>query len=349
MTAKAEKKKKGKVKNEDGFEIAGDLAKCLADGLDELKEKKREVYPVKNNNASQIGFPCLRFQVMRRLLWDKKPPPSLNLQYVFDEGKDQEFLILRDLRALGQEKGFEVEANAQYFEDKKARITGKQDSWIRYKGYIFPIEVKSMSPHTWDGVNTVDDFQKWLWSKKYPGQLTMYLLLTGQEFGLFVLKNKVSGRFKFLPFRLDFEYAEKLLKLAEKANEWVDRGEIPPLEERGEEVEAEDCLRCDFFQECLPDIEVKKKLEFLDAEDEPATVSMLERYEKLKPMKSEFEKLDKAISVRFSGIIEAVVGPFMISGKEVKRKGYVVEDSTYWQKKVSRLVPKSDGREEEEI
>src|SRR5437867_568445 len=69
--------------------------------------------------------------------------------------------------------------------------------------------------------------------------------------------------------KLDYDYAESLLRRAERINAHVEAGTLPERIPFNEEV----CPRCPFYALCLPDFEGKDPIAFLEDE----TVEFLDR------------------------------------------------------------------------
>jgi hypothetical protein len=63
-----------------------------------------------------------------------------------------------------------------------------------------PCEIKSMSPQVFDSINTVKDFEKYPWTRKYYGQIQVYLKNDSGFFpyGYFLAKNKSTGEIKLI-------------------------------------------------------------------------------------------------------------------------------------------------------
>lgn len=303
----------------------------IVEKIDELKSKHRLRYPCNSNRASSLGDPCLRKLVYERTHWDQKALPDVNLQYIFDEGNLQEQAVIRDL----MDAGFVITEQQRAYDWKKYNITGRIDGKISMNGEKpAPFEIKSMSPFIWDKINTVEDLinAKQPWLKKYPAQMQVYLLLSEEEQGVLILKNKTTGRLKQIEIILDYVFAESLLKIAEAVNKHIADNLLP------DRIEFDDaiCSKCNFAHICLPDIDFKGA-EFLDSDE---LEIKLNRREELKPVVDEYNELDKEIKETVKEKPKVVIGNWLIEGKWVEKKEYTVKAGKYWNTKIVKAAGK---------
>ena len=306
------------------------------------KEMQKEIQLVepKSNWASSLGHPCARYGVHRRLDWKQKPLHDTTTQMVFNLGKVIEKHIAKDYL---ERTGYTVlEHDRPISAEKSGMITRLQiggkidficrdDRKDRNPGFAFPVEVKSMMPYDWERINTIEDllFSKKTWHKTYPGQLTLYLLGKDYEVGCFLMINKATGAPKFIWVHLDYTYAEELVQRAEIINKHVAAKTYPERIPYDDQI----CGKCDYAKICLGDI-VRTEAEILNNDD---LIAKLEQREKLKPAVKEYEELDSEVKKDLQGIKKGVAGDFVILGKEVNRKGYAVEDKTFWQVGIKKL------------
>ncbi len=301
------------------------------------KEKQRQVYPCHTNRASELGHPCDRYLVYARTRWQEKAMTDTTLQFIFGLGNRIEEEAKSELR----EAGFKV------FEPPRAcswpayQISGHLDCKVsegggwgppEAQGEAWPVEIKGLNHPDWQSLNTPEDFfrSRKPWIQKYPAQLTTYMFLENQEWGLFYIKSKLTGLPKGIWLKLDYDYAETLLQKAERVNAHVAAGTVP------DPIEWEDalCQRCGFLHICLPDRSMGIPVEVL--EDKLLEGKLLRR-ELLKPASSEYDALDKEIKARFKGVPDVLVGGWRIFGGEHSRKGFTVAETTYWQTKIARI------------
>ena len=298
----------------------------IAEAVKETKAKGIKVYPQHKNRASEIGHPCAKYLTLLRTNWADRSPHDVGLQFIFDRGNAVEERALSDIAKAG----FRVVETQRPFEWKEYELTGMIDAKVEADGGLYPLEVKALSPYVWPSLNTIEDFHRSnrLWIRKYPAQLMIYLLMAEEERGIFYIVNGMNWEPKCVWVELDYEYADKILNKIKAVNQHIKDGTFP------EGIADPDiCPDCPFISTCLPEI-IRDPISI---DDDPELEEELERWEELKPYNKEYEKLDKALKVKLEGIEQALVGNFLIMGKYQERKGYTVEDTTYWRKSVKRL------------
>lgn len=300
--------------------------------IDKVKESKIRISPCHSNRASELSHPCTRRLVWLRSRWKEQSLYDLGLQYIFDEGQNQEAALVRDLEAAG----FKIVRQQIALDWPEHKITGHPDLALdldqkdldeiaaRFEPGTdptnpVPIEAKSMAPWLWD---TIDGFKsvayhpKW-WIRKYPGQLLTYMLMENKPVGAFLFKNKSTGRPKEVWVSLfeHLDYAEKLIRHADLVNEYVENGETPPLDPA---VDLETCSGCSFWhlRECLRGKDTGEGAELIDDEQ---LEGQLKRFLELKEASAEFNRLNKAINKRFYGKT-ALVGDIYVTGKWIPKK-----------------------------
>lgn len=301
----------------------------LIEKIYDEKAKKIRVTPCHTNRASEAGHSCERYLVLRRLKWQDMRLHDVRLQLIFDEGNHQERILLRDL----EEAGVQIIDQQRDYEWRNFQLTAHLDcKAVLSPTEAAPVECKSMSPHIWEKINTMADLiqSDKPWLQKYPAQIQLYLLLANAERGFLILKNKSTGELKEIEVRLDLEYAEGILKKLERVNAHVAAGTVPPAIPYDEDI----CEQCPFFQTtCL--VEVKRTALVLSEDAELA--SNLSRRAELEPLKQEYDRLDKSVKAKVKGQEKLACGNFLILGKEVSRKAYQVEASSYWQTSIKKI------------
>lgn len=291
---------------------------------------KAMVYRKNNNWASDIGE-CNREMYYSIVDWDKKPLPAPELIARFETGNEQEKKVIINLLSLD----FEVVEGQKHFEikDRKGRviISGRIDGKIIWQGKKYPFEVKSMNPNIYHNVNTMEDFNKYHWTRKYPKQMQSYLFSENLEEGLFIVTDCL-GHFKIIPISINLEEMELIMQRSELVMTAVDIKEPPAFHK-----DASTCRRCwAFGRVCHPPINVNEMQVITDVEME----LKLSRREELKANNSEYEDLDKEIKEYFKGKESAVCGDFMITGKKQIRQFKAKEASTQeiWVTKIEKII-----------
>lgn len=293
----------------------------------EAKTKKIKMWPVNANRAGELGHPCDRYLVYLRTRGMERPLHDVGLQFIFDDGNVHEASVLRDL----QDAGIKIIEQQRAFEWKKYQITGRIDGKIQDNGNIIPIEIKSFNDWNWKAINSVEDMfkSKAVYMKKYPAQLTLYLIMDEKEEGLFILKNKVNGLLKQIPIKLDFSYAETLIQKAERINVHIQAGTLSDRIPYTDNI----CGVCPFSHICLPDVTHEATLI-----DDPELEIKLDRRAELKEAKDEFENLDKEIKEFLKEKPQVVIGSWQITGKWIDKKGFTIPNSRYWQIQIKKLI-----------
>jgi len=275
------------------------------------------------NRASDLGVDCDTYHALCRLKGELRPRLTPDKKQLFRTGNIVE---LPNLTFLNQ-AGLPIQPAAQYYRWHKYKISGRTDgvAWLNIDGkkVEVPAEHKACSPnvfrsivqHKTQGIPLTKS--KYHWVRKYPAQLMIYMLQKGVEYGLWIFYDKVSGRFLFWVMSLDYDYAEELLKRAERANKNAEKNIIP--EPRYKDI----CTSCDFaLTHCFPDKDFGEGFDIISDED---LVEKLQRREELKTVAEEYQAIDKEIKTMFRGK-NAVVGDFLIESKKYETTFYKVPD-----------------------
>lgn len=211
-------------------------------------EKLINTRPSHSNRASRLGHPCERYLVYCRLNWEEEEPMTTKTIQKLNEGNIQERAVVE----LFQQIGFSVNNQQKSYHWKKYNITGHGDG-ILYE-YItqeeLMAEIKSTNPHTFDTINSVDDFNKKWWTKVWTDQMQTYMILEGKDRSCMVLKNRDNGQIKIFMLELDYDKAEQLLQKAERVNEYVASETYPERLNR-----TDVCEMCSFKLLCKPVME----------------------------------------------------------------------------------------------
>jgi CRISPR/Cas system-associated exonuclease Cas4 (RecB family) len=309
----------------------------IVERIMEAKARKIKQYPVNTNRASELGHPCLRYHVYNRTAWQEKALHDARLQMIFDLGKEIEDIVMDDLR----EAGLDVIEQQRSFSWSEYLITGHIDGKLLIDGEAIPFEVKSCSPYVFKTINGIDDLKrgKYLYLRKYPCQLNLYLLMDNQPRGVFIFKDKSSGQYKEVWMDIDYALGEEALQRAEAINAHVTAGTIPEAPEYNPAM----CDDCPFSHVCVPD-RVGHEVEVIDSEE---LLGLLERYENLKPLAGEFKEVDDQIKATVEGREKLLIGPYFVSGKWVETTRYNVpkevkdqyrEPSQYWKKAIQKVA-----------
>jgi len=268
-----------------------------------------------HNNAGDIGFPCDTFQALCRLKGELRPKISLFLEKLFRVGRIWEQPNIRWL----QDARINVRSTSdKRFHWEKYNIVGYMEADIAIPGTTvrIPLEHKTISADGFRAVKQCKDNgisltqAKQIWVRKYPGQLMSYMLFKGVDIGAWFFFEKSSGDFLWWFTTLDYEYAETLIRRAERCEENVAKKYVPVA------VTKEICNRCDFAMTyCYPDKDYGPGFVFLT--DEEAADYLDKRDITIGPHK-EYGEADKALKGHFKGqnvVIKGKRGTYKIETK----------------------------------
>ena len=307
----------------------------LVEKVIEYKKTQIKQWPVNSNWASAIGHECDRYLVLSRTKWQEKTLHGVDLQFRFDEGKLHEQAVLKIL----QESGIEVIEQRRAFSWPEYQITGKIDAKVLVENKAIPLEIKSASSFSYKSINSIEDLLngKYPYLRKYPAQLTLYMLMSNEEQGLFIFKDKGSGQLKEILMPLDYAYGESLIQKAERVNKHFKNNTIPDPIPYDEMI----CGDCGFIHICLPEI----KRDALEIKNDPEIELKLRRWEETKSIAKEYELLDKEIKGQFKNQEKVVIGDYFITGKPQERKAFTAKASSFWVTKISRIGGTTNGSE----
>lgn len=269
---------------------------------------------------------CDRRMVYEFTHWQDKKLHDWHLEALFGAGNVNEAAFKSQIRELGFDV---VEDGSPLGSDMASRynIVGYLDWRIKWSGRRVVCEAKMMSPMVFDrirhGPDGIEDMKRFAWTRKYIRQLTIYLLGTCEDAGLFALTNG-RGEWKFVPLALDYSLAESLLKQAERVRSAVAGQSLPDRVAYDPEV----CGRCPFAHICIPDI---KNDERYLAFENAVLEDLLDVRAALAPKAAEFKKVDEKVKATLEamGVAEGVstVGGWVITIKKGQRTVYNVPDA----------------------
>jgi|WetSurSiteA1Bulk_404760.scaffolds.fasta_scaffold00047_6 hypothetical protein len=286
--------------------------------LDEVFLKKQDDWPRYTNWAGDLGVECDTYQALCRLKPELKLKPPLDLKKLF---RASGMLETPNLIFM-QEAGLKIAEQARAYQWREKQISGRIDAKIDvdiapFKTSRIPLEHKALSPNSFRSCKKHRDEELPLtkspyhWARKYPAQLAIYQLMDGSEWGEFFFYEKVTGDYFFWLLALDLEYAEELIKRAERCNANVAAATIPPAQRMAI------CERCDFEStHCFTGKEGGEGYELIF--DQAEIEAQLKRREELEPLVKEFEELDEEIKELFHAR-SAIVGDFKIDSKKSGR------------------------------
>ncbi|HEC87919.1 MAG TPA: hypothetical protein ENI52_01225 [Thermoplasmata archaeon] len=307
-------------------------------------EAFRDRVNIYSNWASQMGHPCLRYLCYHRTHWKQKEIPGINMLNLFGLGKPLENVVEKRL----QMAGYEIYEDPESINWKKFQISGRIDRKMKYDGQILPVEIKGLSPHSWNQIDDIDSFflSDKYYMKMYPTQLILYCFHLNKDQGIFALLNKLTGQIKICWLYVEqyLDVAEQALQKATKVNEYVKNFENTNDKKKQEELLPERinnfdiCKECGFRHLCQPVTHHAKKAKQVDVPNE--FIDLLERREQLKESKAEYEKIDRQIKKFFKEnefSEDVIIGKFIIQALKRHRKETLIPESDYIQYKITRI------------
>lgn len=274
-------------------------------------------YKRKNTILSDIGD-CERQMTYAVLDWEKRPLHDENLQARFDVGNLWEREVIRTLQGMGFDFIMSQSPVTITGRDGESVGEGRIDGFIRWSGTRVPVEIKSMDPNLFRQVNSLDDFRKKPWLRKYLRQLTLYCFGHNYEWGIFIVVDGM-GHWKLFVLALDYGEAEQILQRLERVHEHIKAKTYAPRIP----YDAAVCGKCPFAAICLQDVINKEAL----LVDNPELENTLDRHEELKPMAVEYDDLHEKIKTTFKGVEKVIVGGrYLVQSVPSARMTYEVPD-----------------------
>ena len=294
--------------------------------LQSLASVSRQVCP----RASSITS-CDREMVYSITNWDKRPAPDLHLMARFEEGREQERKVIRELLDLG----FEIVEGQKPFEikDRKGRValTGHIDGMALWKDKKVPFEVKSLDPNIYNQIDKVEDFNKYEWAKRYPLQMQSYLFGNNEDEGLFIITD-CKGHWKLFPVTLNLELVERILQRCEYVVYCVIKEKLPEFHK-----DISICKRCwALGRVCTPPMDFGEGMQIIE---DPEMEILLEKWTELKPSEKEYKEIDNHIKKYFKGRPNSICGNFVITGKAgiMKKAAQEAQEISTWRTKIERI------------
>lgn len=302
-------------------------AQEINERLFKAKADKIKTYPCRNLRASNIGHPCERYLFLLLTKWEEQKPHDVGLQNVFDLGNTLEAHTIENIK----EAGYEVITPTQRsWKIDKPFITGREDIRIKDEhGELLPVEIKGLSPQEFAKLNSVEDFLNSTkpWIRGYPAQLYVYLYHFEKEHGFFAITNKLTGETKFIDVPFDYDYADAMLKKAERIYEAVQSGIAPDACD-----DMSLCENCSLQHVCGSVKRVPADFELDDELD-----NLIEKKQALAAAKREYEDIDKEIKQRIGERQKVITGNYVIVRSEFRKKAFSVPESIQHRITIKRL------------
>jgi hypothetical protein len=294
-------------------------------------------------HASDLGFPCERHVVLKRIAPKEASLPSVSLQGIFTFGHDYENMVRYHLWGIpGREgAGYKFQLEQERLDWTRYQIQGTPEGLISADDgetwHLF--EVKGLHPYHWGTIQTWRDFLRSPLYSRYVAQGQLYLLLwnrgsrPNRDRLLFILGRKGSYDLKWLWMPLDLELAESYLQKAERVNAHVAANTRPDRV-----TDRQICRVCEFAGTCLPDQDFGPGATFVS---DPEFLADLDQRAKLAPLAQDYEAVDQRIKARVIGRPLVIVGNWALEGRERTRvrKPSPGGVSKWWETRIRSLAP----------
>jgi len=239
------------------------------------------------------------------------------------QGNEAEQAIMARLHKVGPfcSPAFTVAEQQHRFEvkdrDSTIVVTGKMDGRLRFTGLDArpPFEVKSGK--TYEGCETIEDFDRNPWAGMAIDQLLAYLYADdarnhpgGAPWG-FIFIRRQSKLPRAIRVNL-FDHLDRVERFIRDARAAVDarhgRGPLPDF--IGDPAE---CRRCPHFgKSCDPPRDFGAGMQVYA---EPEAIEAAETRERTRAAHEQYESSDKYLKEKFRGIEAGIVGDFRLAGK----------------------------------
>jgi CRISPR/Cas system-associated exonuclease Cas4 (RecB family) len=312
-------------------------------------KSKVNVWPSRAHYLFNAAHPCDRHLVWNWNLWEAKKGHGPTLESIFGEGRIHQEDTYRRLEAMGFKIVREQDRSKQWRvgKNKDVIISGRVDGRVigyRDRKYdpSWLLEIKSASPYQFDRLNIWQDLlnseHHYVRNHYLQGQLGM--LLENIDHCVEVLKNKLTGRLKIIPFELDFAYVEDAVKRIERLDGMVKRREDPPPIGYDERI----CGDCGFNFMCWPPRDLGEGAALI--EDAAFVEDLVVREALLAELggkPKQLEELDKDIKLRAKKYVApggtGIAGPFVVevSERHVKAEAKPRPERTDTLVKIKRL------------
>lgn len=297
-----------------------DIGADIKSSYDDLVRKQIRSSTHDRNWGSEFGHPCDRYLVAARLHPDMKRLHDIGLQKIFNLGNNIEKIVLRIL----EDCGYRVDQQQRPFIWEKYQLVIRVDAMLRINGDKIPLEIKSCSPNVFRTVLPMKPIDmlnsKYYWVRMYPGQVVASMLNAEKECAVMLFFDKSTGRLEPKTFWFDewLDYGTKLLDRLDRVNDYVARKELPPA------MQCDNCTGCGFFGTLCLEQDFGEGFDFIDDE---AVEKDLNRIEKLKAGKQEYETLYEKIKKMFKGKPTTIIGSkWCIESKKYERTIFEIPD-----------------------
>jgi len=194
----------------------------------ERAEREKRTSP-RNPIASNVNYDCAREMFLGVTRPLDKPDPDPDSQERMKNGNVAAAAARRELEDMGYQV-IETEGPMEPFRNRAGTVvyTGRVDFKITHEGRKVPVEAKEVSVFVFDAVDRYEDLERFWWTRKYKGQILVYMLQNNEPRGVLLLT--CQGRKHMIDVVLEdrLEDAERALALGEEVVAAVESGTPPP-------------------------------------------------------------------------------------------------------------------------
>jgi hypothetical protein len=282
------------------------------------------------NYPYNIGHACVRYLVLCRTRGDERARIDAGTRLLFDEGKN---VVEPDVTRRLEAMGYEVHARQSRLKKEmkeKYNISGMVDVELlvppqiqhdlglppcgpppeeggsKKANYLVPGEIKGMSDNNYKYLTTAENMMdaminapagQW-YMRQYAAQILCYIWGLDKPYGVFIIKNKLTGAItdRIVYYDEHLEYFEGILQRCKHIEECVHRGELPPPID-----EWIVCARCDARHLCMPDRTPEDRIALINGME-----PLLEKRDELLSTKRPIEQELKSINEEVKRRLEAV-------------------------------------------
>jgi hypothetical protein len=305
---------------------------------------KKRLFPCHVNRISSLDNPCERRLYYQRAAWDQAAPVSDYLQGIFDTGKELEPVIGRIVSEMGEaaDPKFRIIGSQMPTNDetlRRLKISGHIDGLLQLHtkaddkwDTVGVIDTKTCDPNTYRVLTDYNALARYPHTRAYRGQLMLYALAHNVEWCYILFVNKANlYDMRMIPFIIDMDYTEGLLKKAERINQAVD-SQQPPVKINDSKL----CPRCPWAAVCCPEYQTGGNLETIDNNE---LEGILDRLGALQEAGTEIKELEKARDAILTRGQDVICGKWMVEWQKVEGSRKPSPGGSYvqWRKKITRL------------
>lgn len=289
----------------------------------------------RNPIASNVNYGCAREMYLSVTRPMDRPDPDSDAQERMKNGNVAAQAARRDLEDMGYEV-IQTESPMEPFRNRDGKVvyTGRVDFKIVWAGHKVPVEAKECSVFVFEAVQRYEDLERFWWTRKYKGQILLYMLQNNEPAGVLLLT--CQGRKRMIDVVLEdrLDDAEQALALGEEVVAAVEANKPPPYTQ-----DPTVCRHCwAFGLACQPPIEEQGAV-MLDAEGE--LYALLAERADAEAAHRRYEYADKRAKdlIKAAAIDRGICGEYAIAVTEVPVKEYTVKARVDRRIAIARVAP----------